>query len=140
MNPEVKAAYRSALRDAQHARQEGQLAVTFAALERAHILGQRYFWSHAWTHVLMLRVGLQRRDRREVLGQIVRLLATVPGYLTGWVPKGNTGGANVSALRPMALPPDLADLLLDYRVSRDVLHRAALLAIALTLYVVIALE
>jgi hypothetical protein len=28
-----------------------------------------------------------------------------------WVPEGNTGGANVSAIQPMPIPADLRDLL-----------------------------
>jgi hypothetical protein len=41
-------------------------------------------------------------------------LALVPlGHLVGCLPIGNTGGANVSAFAPMAIPRDLKRLLQD---------------------------
>ena len=103
MKASVRAAYRAALTQSHDARDRGDHDAAFAALERAHILAQRYLIPHVVTHLLMLRIGWSRRDAREVLGQVARLIATVPGFLTGWVPKGNPGGANVSALRPMPL-------------------------------------
>jgi hypothetical protein len=56
----------------------------------------------------MLRIALRKRDRREVVGQLLRLVLTPLGHLTGRLPQGSTGGANVSAFAPMALPEDLA--------------------------------
>lgn len=88
-------------------------------LERAHILGQRDLWSHIVVHVTMLRFAIQQSDMREVLGQIIRILATIPGYLFGWIPVGNTGGSNVSALKPMAIPEDLKPYLLGYSLWRS---------------------
>jgi hypothetical protein len=58
----------------------------------------------------MLRIGWRRRDAREVTGQLARLLAAAL-FSRIWVPVGNTGGANVSAMRPMAVPDDLQRLL-----------------------------
>lgn len=106
--------------------------VLHKSLERAHILGQRYFIPHIATHWQMLRIGLKRNDNREVIGQIVRLIATVPGFIFGWVPRGNPGGANISALKPVPLPADLQPLLADSPIWRDVLIR-------LTIYAVIVL-
>ena len=83
----------------------------FSHLERAHVLGQRYLLSHLQSHWWMLRVGLARCDRREIVGQILRLLGSVPGSLLGMAPKGNTGGANVSAYAPMDIPEDLQQFL-----------------------------
>ena len=52
-------------------------------------------------------------DRREVAGQLM-LIALVPmGHLVGRLPVGNTGGSNVSAFKPMAIPPDLERLIED---------------------------
>lgn len=136
MKPAVRAAYLAARQEAALAEARGDDVAAFAALERAHVLGQRFLLPHVVTHAHMFRIGLRRRDAREVFGQVLRLFATVPGWLLGWVPKGNTGGANVSALRPMPLPPDLQVLLHDFHVWRDVLRRLAvymvLTAIALT--------
>ena len=98
----------------------------FSHLERAHILGQRYFAWHLFTHAWMLRVAIRRADLRESVGQVMRLIAVVPGYLLGWVPKGNSGGANVSAIKPMQAPDDLAPLIADYNVWNDVAKRCLL--------------
>ena len=131
MYARIKQAYRTALDESRSARARGDLDGAFAALERAHILGQRHLLPHIVTHLHMLRIGWLRRDTREILGQIVRLIATLPGFVTGWVPKGNPGGANISALKPVPLRGDLAELLADFHVWRDVGRRVALLIGAL---------
>ena len=58
----------------------------------------------------MLRLGWSRRDLREVVGQIPRIFAAAL-FSRVWVPIGNTGGANVPAMRPMPIPPDLQAIL-----------------------------
>lgn len=123
MKPIVRAAYQTALSKAQAAEAAGDLDGAFAEIERAHILGQRHLLPHIVTHLRMLRIGWRRRDGREIAGQVLRLIATLPGFLTGWVPKGNPGGANISALKPMPLPADLQPLLGDFSVGRDVAKR-----------------
>jgi hypothetical protein len=55
----------------------------------------------------MLGFGIRNRDRREVTGQLLRLLAAGPGTLTRRYPLGNPGGAAVSAVEPMDIPTDL---------------------------------
>jgi Protein of unknown function (DUF3703) len=80
-------------------------------LERAHILSQPFAGPHVRTHVAMLGFGIRNRDRREIAGQIVRLLVAGPGSAMGRYPLGNTGGANVSAVQPMAIPADLQAIL-----------------------------
>lgn len=107
MQPRTQYAFESEMALARHAFQSKEYDASFARLERAHILGQRYFYPHLITHAWMLRIGMRTRRWREVIGQLLRLLAVVPGFLFGWVPIGNTGGANVSALRPMPIPEDL---------------------------------
>lgn len=106
----------------------GDLDEAFRRLERAHILGQRWLATHLSSHWWMLRVALRRRDGREARGQLSRLLATFPGYVFGWVPKGNTGGANVHPLRPMQVPDDLRGDLGRYSVTLDVIGRFLLWA------------
>ena len=108
MKPEVRAAYRATVADYTAARQRGDLTAAFTALERAHVLAQRYLIAHTVTHWRMLSVGWALRDRREVLGQLLRLVATVVGYVTGWIPRGNTGGANVVSDRPNGAIPGSA--------------------------------
>jgi hypothetical protein len=80
-------------------------------LERAHVLRQPMAVPHVRTHVAMLGYGLRRRDRQEIIGQLVRLVVAAPGTWTGRYPVGNTGGANVSALKPMSIPEDLRAVL-----------------------------
>ena len=67
--------------------------------------------AHVRTHVAMLAAGMRRHDRAEVLGQLLRIVVAAPGSWTGRYPIGNTGGADVSALRPMPIPDDLRELL-----------------------------
>jgi hypothetical protein len=66
---------------------------------------------HVRTHVSMLGYGLRHRDAREIAGQLIRLVVAAPGTWTGRYPVGNTGGANVSALKPMPVPDDLQAVL-----------------------------
>jgi hypothetical protein len=107
---ELDLAFAAELDAARTALADGFHAAAFARLERAHILGQRHTRRHVQVHALMLRVGWARRDAREVFGQLARIAAAALMSKV-WVPVGNTGGANVSALRPMPVPEDLARLL-----------------------------
>ena len=96
---------------ARAARAEGDLAGEWRHLERAHILSQPLAWAHLVTHLAMFTAAWRRREVREVIGQAARLLLAVPGSLSGRYPVGNTGGADVSAFRPMPIPDDLRPLL-----------------------------
>lgn len=51
----------------------------------------------------------ERRDSREVMGQIFRLILVPVGHALRRLLAGNTGRANVSAFAPMRLPDDLVD-------------------------------
>ena len=88
----------------------GDLDRAYAHFERAHILGQRRTAWNVRSHLGFLRVGWRRRDLREIVGQLSRIVAAAL-FSRLWVPIGNTGGANVSAFKPMPLPPDLHALL-----------------------------
>ena len=110
MKPAAVAAFRDAMSAARAARSCGEFDVAFRHYERAHVIAQRHPWRHAQAHAGMLAVGIVRRDLREIAGQLLR----IPAALTKsrlWVPRGNTGGANVSAFRPMPVPDDLAALI-----------------------------
>src|ERR1700748_2995797 len=89
------------------ARQQDDAAEEWRHLERAHILSQPMAVAHVRTHLAMLGYGLRHRDRREIIGQLVRLVLAAPGTWTGRYPVGNTGGANVSALEAVAMAADL---------------------------------
>lgn len=99
----------------------------FHSLERAHILGQLRFIDHVISHIWMLRVAIARADRREVWGQVLRLGATVPGHLFGWLPIGNTGGVDVSPLRPMPIPPDLAAHFENFSLRRLIFRQGLII-------------
>lgn len=110
MSPQLKAAFANELQQANDYFRAGDINSAFIHLERAHILGQRDTLRHTWSHWWMFRVGLRSRDFREVRGQVLRMVAALL-FSRIWVPEGNTGGANVSPLKPMAIPADLLELL-----------------------------
>lgn len=97
------------------ARSEPDRALAFAHLERAHILSQYSTRDHVRVHAAMLRWGIAQRDLREVAGQVIRILAAATKTAFGWIPVGNTGGANVSPVKPMPLPADLAAIIARHR-------------------------
>jgi hypothetical protein len=109
--PEIAAAIDADRSAARAARAAGDLEEAWRLLERTHILSQPWPWPHVRSHLDMLHLAVHARDRREVLGQIVRTLVAGPGSAVGRYPLGNTGRANVPATRPMPLPDDLAELL-----------------------------
>lgn len=90
----------------------------FAHLERAHVLGQASTREHVRVHWRMLVWGLRHRDAREVFGQITRLIGAATKTFIGWVPAGNTGGANVSPIKPMPIDPALAEIIEKARGAR----------------------
>ena len=100
-------------RAARGARQAGDFDEAWRLLERVHILSQPWAWPHVRSHVDMLRLALHTRDRREIVGQMVRTLVAGPGSAVGRYPLGNTGRSNVPATQPMPLPEDLAELLMN---------------------------
>ena len=55
--------------------------------------------------------GARRRDWREVAGQALRIVGAAAKTGFGLVPRGNTGGTNVSPFRAMPIPEDLAAVL-----------------------------
>lgn len=127
----LRRAYNKELMMFWGARRVGDHKLAWSHLERAHILSQRYFIRHWRTHWLMLRLAREDRNRAEVRGQIRRLAAVPLGWAGGWVPKGNTGGANVHPLKPMPLEGDLAEALEGYSPWKDVAVRMAVVGLVL---------
>lgn len=99
-------AYRDELSAGHAALKSRDFAEAFRRYERAHILGQRRTGLHVRAHVAMLRVAWRKGDMKELIGQVTRIAAAAL-FSRVWVPEGNTGGANVSALKPMPIPEDL---------------------------------
>lgn len=127
MNPDLRAAYKQNLDAAKSSYRTGNHESAFSHLETAHVLGQQFLLPHITVHFWMLRVAAARQDKREIVGQITRLAATVPGFITGWVPLGNTGGANVSALKPLPVPESLSSLVPKPDMIRQLSFRLAAL-------------
>jgi hypothetical protein len=96
---------------AGHARARGDLAAGLRHLERAHVLGQASTALHVRVHWRMLLWAMDLRHAGHAAGQLMRLVAALLLTGIGWLPLGNTGGSNVSAIRPMPIPPDLQRLL-----------------------------
>lgn len=80
-------------------------------LERAHIVSQPWAWPHTRVHVHMFRVAVRQRDRRELVGQIVRTVVAAPGSLSGRYPIGNTGRTTMGLTDIADVPADLTDIL-----------------------------
>jgi len=90
---------------------KGNLQTAWRHLERAHILGQQYPYAHSYVHWKMLQFGFKIKSRKEIFGQIPRLLVGGVKSFVGKVPLGNPGGANVPALKPFPIDPALLAIL-----------------------------
>jgi hypothetical protein len=99
------------LNAAHAAERAGDPSGAFQHLERAHVLGQRSTIQHVRVHMRMLMWGMRRLNLDEVAGQIMRLIGAATKTWLGLVPQGNTGGANISAFKPLPIPDDLAELI-----------------------------
>ncbi|SDU15528.1 DUF3703 domain-containing protein [Halopseudomonas salegens] len=110
MKTALQLAIAQAFQQAEYAKQEQRSADAFQWLERAHILTQRQPLLHARSHWMMLALGWQTNDYREVAGQIPRIVAALL-FSRVWVPFGNTGRSRVSAFKPMPISAELKELL-----------------------------
>lgn len=104
----VRTAYRAEMHAARTATDD---AARWRHLERAHIISQPWPWPHTANHLAMFTLAVRQRDRREALGQVIRIIVAAPGSALGRYPEGNTGRATVSLTQPMPIPADLAELL-----------------------------
>ena len=75
------------------------------------MLGQASTREHVRVHWRMLTWALRRRAAGDFFGQVMRLTGAAMLTFIGMVPTGNTGGSNVSAVRPMPIDPELAAIL-----------------------------
>jgi hypothetical protein len=89
----------------------GKLQESFQHLERAHILGQSWPIEHTMVHWKMLIFAFKIKNKKEILGQLPRLLFGGVKSFIGKIPLGNTGGSDVSPLRAMDIPDDLMEIL-----------------------------
>jgi hypothetical protein len=94
---------------------EGDATQSFRHLERAHVLGQASTVQHVRVHVQMLLWALRHRVFREARGQVLRIVGAATKTAIGWIPSGNTGGANISPFKPLPIPADLQRVLRSAR-------------------------
>ncbi len=134
MKSGVKAAFASEMSAARSAETAGDLALAKHHLERAHILGQRWYAAHVKTHYHMLRLALKQSDSKEARGQLVRMIGAGPFHMAGWVPIGNTGGADVSATLPMPIPADLQSHLDGHSLRNGLIIRGILVTMLIAGY------
>lgn len=93
---------------------KGELLHAWRQLERAHIYGQPWALEHTQVHWLMLKFGFHIKDKREIIGQIPRLLVGGVKSFVGKIPVGNTGGSNVPPLMTMEIPEDIKNEMRPY--------------------------
>ena len=93
---------------------------SFRHLERAHVLGQASTVQHVRVHIQMLLWALRHRAPREAAGQVLRTMGPATKTAVGWVPTGNTGGANISPFKPLPVPDDLQKVLDEARFRTNV--------------------
>jgi hypothetical protein len=98
-------------KQARRAHAAGDDDEAWRLLERTHIVSQPWVWPHVRSHIDMFGLAVRTRNRREALGQFVRIVVAGPGSATGRYPLGNTGRATVPATKAMPVPDDLAELL-----------------------------
>ena len=79
-------------------------------LERGHIIGQHYPFAHTFIHWKMLQFGFKIKSRKEVLGQLPRLIFGGVKSFVGKIPVGNPGGANVPPLKSFPIEQELQDI------------------------------
>jgi len=110
----LKTFYREELQQAKKTFAEKHYQQSWQHLERAHILAQPYPFEHTAVHWKMLRFGIKLKNRKEITGQLPRLLVGGVKSFVGKIPVGNTGGANVPPLKPMEIPGDLLEIINDH--------------------------
>ncbi|UYW01901.1 DUF3703 domain-containing protein [Flavobacterium agricola] len=79
-------------------------------LERAHIIAQKYPYQHSYVHFRMLQFGFKLKNRKEVFGQIPRLLFGGIKSFVGKIPVGNPGGSNVPPLKAFPIDPEIQEI------------------------------
>jgi uncharacterized protein DUF3703 len=111
MNSRLKDAFNAEMTLGKQSFFQRQFETAFHHFERAHVLGQFHVFPHTRVHIWMLLLGLRTGNRKEILGQLLRIPLGMFGSAIGKVPKGNTGGANVELTQRMPIPDDLSQYL-----------------------------
>ncbi len=80
--------------------------LAFYHFENAHILGQSHLLRHTLSHYWLLVWGIKTKSIKEIIGQFFRIIASLL-FTLFWVPKGNTGGTNISAIKIIPIRKEL---------------------------------
>jgi hypothetical protein len=80
--------------------------LSFYHFENAHILGQKFLIRHTISHYWMFLFGIKSKNIKETIGQILRMIASIL-FTFIWVPKGNTGGTNISPIKKIPIRKEL---------------------------------
>ena len=107
----LKPYYKAELEKYQIEFENDNLDAAWSHLERAHILGQRYPYTHSFVHWKMLQFGIKIKSGKEVVGQIPRLIFGGVKSFVGKIPVGNPGGSNVPPLKPFPIEKELQEIL-----------------------------
>lgn len=97
-NQLLKTAFYQQLDLGKSALKKNDFKTSFYHLENAHILGQKHLKRHTISHYWMFLLGVKSKNVKEIIGQLLRIIASLL-FTIIWVPKGNTGGSNVSAIQ-----------------------------------------
>jgi len=85
---------------------EKDIKKSFYHFENAHILGQKNVYRHTLSHYWMLVFGFKTKNGKEIVGHIIRIIASILFTLI-WVPVGNPGGASISPIKPILIRKEL---------------------------------
>ncbi len=91
------------LAKALKARHKGDYSQEFIHLEHAHVLGQNSTYWHTKIHCLMFAWARRQADKKEYIGQLLRIAGAVSKAAMGAVPQGNTGGSDISPFKSLPL-------------------------------------
>ena len=100
---------------ARVARISGHYTNEFMHLENAHVLGQPVTFLHVKVHCLMLMWAVRQKNPHEIFGQLFRIIGAATKTGIGLVPRGNTGGANISPFKALPLKPSHAAIITSAR-------------------------
>lgn len=82
----------------------------FEHLSRAHIISQLSWIHHLYVHFLMYKYACSRKDYKEVKGQVLRMIVTIPGHILKKIPSGNIGWTTIGLTETRPIPHDLVKL------------------------------
>lgn len=90
----------------QQALKNKDTKTSFYHFENAHDLGQKHVFRHTLSHFHMFAFGLKTNNYKESIGQVFRIITSIL-FTVIWVPKGNTGGIDISPVKQIPIRKEL---------------------------------